>query len=389
MAKKDYYEVLGVPKTADADSIKKAYRKLAMQYHPDRNPDDKTAEEKFKEAAEAYEILSDPDKRARYDRMGHAAFEQGGGFGGGGTHFRSAEDIFQAFGDIFGGGGDNPFGSFFSGGGNRRGQSPRGTNLRIKVRLTLEEIAKGVDKKIKVKKQVVCQTCNGSGAKDRNAVTTCSTCRGAGYVRQQRQTFLGVMETTAACPTCNGSGQIITSKCGSCNGDGVVYGEEMIDLSIPAGVAEGMQLSVQGKGNAAPKGGLAGDLVVSIEEVAHEHFQRDGMNVVYPLFISFADAALGTKVEVPTLDGRVKLTVPSGTQSGKVFRLEGKGLPAVQSYGKGDQLVVVNVWIPKAEKLTSEERHLLEKLRQMPNFQTHNVPRDEKGFWDKLRDWAS
>lgn len=388
MAKKDYYEVLGVPKTADADSIKKAYRKLAMQHHPDRNPDDKAAEEKFKEAAEAYEILSDPDKRARYDRMGHAAFEQGGGFGGG-THFRSADDIFQAFGDIFGGGGD-PFGSFFSGGGgSRRGQSPRGTNLRIKVRLTLEEIAKGVDKKIKVRKQVTCQTCNGSGAKDRNAVTTCTTCRGAGYVKQQRQTFLGVMETTTACPTCNGSGQIITSKCNSCNGDGVVYGEETLDLPIPAGVAEGMQLSIQGKGNAAPKNGLPGDLIVSIEEIAHEHFQRDGMNVLYPLLISIADAALGTKMEVPTLDGRIKLTVPSGTQSGKVFRLEGKGLPAVQSYGKGDQLVVVSVWIPKAEKLTSEERNLLEKLRNMPNFQAQNAPKEEKGFWDKIRDWTS
>lgn len=389
MAKKDYYEVLGVPKTADADSIKKAYRKLAMQYHPDRNPDDKAAEEKFKEAAEAYEILSDPDKRARYDRMGHAAFDQSGGFGGGGTHFRSAEDIFQAFGDIFGGGGGDPFGSFFSGGGSRRGQSPRGTNLRIKVRLTLEEIAKGVDKKIKVRKQVNCQTCNGSGAKDRNAVTTCSTCRGAGYVRQQRQTFLGVMETTAPCPTCKGSGQIITSKCDACNGDGVVYGDETIDLPIPAGVAEGMQLSIQGKGNAAPKNGLPGDLIVSIEEIAHEHFQRDGMNILYPLLISIADAALGTKIEVPTLDGRVKLQVPSGTQSGKVFRLEGKGLPAVQSYGKGDQLVVVSVWIPKAEKLTSEERNLLEKLRNMPNFQTQNASKEEKGFWDKIRDWAS
>lgn len=391
MAKKDYYEVLGVPKTADADSIKKAYRKLAMQYHPDRNPDDKAAEDKFKEAAEAYEILSDPDKRARYDRMGHAAFDQSGGFGGGGTHFRSAEDIFQAFGDIFGGGGGDPFGSFFSGGGggSRRGQSPRGTNLRIKVRLTLEEIAKGVDKKIKVRKQVNCQTCNGSGAKDRNAVTTCSTCRGAGYVRQQRQTFLGVMETTTPCPTCKGSGQIITSKCDACNGDGVVYGDETIDLPIPAGVAEGMQLSIQGKGNAAPKNGLPGDLIVSIEEIAHEHFQRDGMNILYPLLISVADAALGTKIEVPTLDGRVKLQVPSGTQSGKVFRLEGKGLPAVQSYGKGDQLVVVNVWIPKAEKLTSDERNLLEKLRNMPNFQTQNASKEEKGFWDKIRDWTS
>lgn len=388
MAKKDYYEVLGVPKTADADTIKKAYRKLAMQHHPDRNPNDKVAEEKFKEAAEAYEVLSDADKRARYDRMGHAAFEQGGGFGGSGTHFSSADDIFQAFGDIFGSG-ESPFGTFFGSGGGRGRQGQRGTNLRIKVRLTLEEIAKGVDKKIKVRKQISCQSCGGTGAKDRNAVSTCSTCKGAGYIRQSRQTFLGVMETQAACPTCNGSGQVITSKCNVCSGEGVVYGEETIDLAIPAGVAEGMQLSIQGRGNAAPKGGMAGDLIVNIEEIQHEHFQRDGMNVVYPLFLSFADAALGTKVEVPTLDGRVKLTVPSGTQSGKVFRLEGKGLPAVQSYGKGDQLVIVSVWIPKAEKLTSEERNLLEKLRNMHNFQSQNVPKDEKGFWDKLRDWAS
>ncbi|MFM2268368.1 MAG: molecular chaperone DnaJ [Bacteroidota bacterium] len=387
MAKRDFYEVLGVQRGADEGEIKKAYRKRAMEFHPDRNPDDKVAEAKFKEAAEAYEILSDPQKKAMYDRAGHAAFEQGGGgYGGGG--FRNTEDIFSAFGDIFGN--ESPFGSFFGGNGGGGGrQQQRGSNLRIRVKLTLEEIAKGADKKIKVRKQVSCKTCSGSGARDARSVTTCGSCKGAGYVRQVRQTFLGQMQTTSACPTCNGAGTTITSKCDTCRGEGLTYGEETLDIQIPAGVSEGMQLSMQGKGNAAPKGGMAGDLIIAIEEIPHELFQRDGMNIIYPLFINFADAALGTKSEVPTLDGRVKITIPTGTQSGKVFRLEGKGVPSVQSYGKGDQLVVVSVFTPKAEKMNAEERELLEKLRNMPSFQASNVPKDDKGFWDRIREWAN
>ncbi len=389
MAKKDFYEVLGVQRGADEGEIKKAYRKRAMEFHPDRNPDDKVAEAKFKEAAEAYEVLSDPQKKAMYDRAGHAAFEQGGGGYGSGGGFRNTEDIFSAFGDIFGN--ESPFGSFFGGNGGGGGgrQQQRGSNLRIRVKLTLEEIAKGADKKIKVRKQVSCKTCNGSGARDARSVTTCGSCKGAGYVRQVRQTFLGQMQTTSACPTCNGAGTTITSKCDSCRGEGLTYGEETLDIQIPAGVSEGMQLSMQGKGNAAPKGGMAGDLIIAIEEIPHELFQRDGMNIIYPLFINFADAALGTKSEVPTLDGRVKITIPTGTQSGKVFRLEGKGVPSVQSYGKGDQLVVVSVFTPKAEKMNAEERELLEKLRNMPSFQASNVPKDDKGFWDRIKEWAN
>lgn len=384
MAKRDYYEVLGVPKNADESAIKQSYRKLAMQYHPDRNPGDKAAEDKFKEAAEAYEILSNADKRARYDRLGHAGVDGNSGYGGGGG-FSSAEDIFSAFGDIFGDMGGSPFESFFGGGGGgqRRPQGQRGSNLRIKVKLSLEEIAQGVTKKIKVKKQTTCNVCSGSGAKDSNSVSTCGTCKGSGYVRQVRNTFLGQMATTTACPTCKGNGKVITANCNNCRGEGTVYGEEMIDLQIPAGVADGMQLQLSGKGNAGPKGGGAGDLIIIIEEAAHDHFQREGMNIHHELYVNFADAALGTSVEVPTLDGRVRIKIPAGTQAGKVFRLEGKGLPSVQSYGKGDELVHVNIWTPK--KVNDDERILLERLRSMPNFQP-NPDKEDKGFFDKLKD---
>jgi molecular chaperone DnaJ len=386
MAKRDYYEVLGVAKNADGDAIKQSYRKLAMQYHPDRNPGDKASEEKFKEAAEAYEVLSSADKRARYDRLGHAGVDGNSGYGGGGSHFNSAEDIFSAFGDIFGEMGGSPFESFFGGsggGGQRRPQGQRGSNLRIKVRLSLEEIAQGVTKKIKVKKQISCNVCNGSGAKDANSVTTCNTCKGSGYVRQVRNTFLGQMATTSACPTCKGNGRVVTANCHNCKGEGTLFGEEMIDLQIPAGVADGMQLQLSGKGNAGAKGGGAGDLIISIEEAPHEHFQREGMNVHHELYVNFADAALGTSVEVPTLDGRVRIKIPAGMQAGKVFRLEGKGLPSVQSYGKGDQLVHVNIWTPK--KLNDDERALLERLRSMPNFQP-NPDKEDKGLFDRLKD---
>lgn len=386
MAKRDYYEVLGVPKNAEDTAIKKAYRKIAMKYHPDRNPDDKSAEEKFKEAAEAYEILSDADKRARYDRFGHAGVSQNGGGGFGGSGGMTMEDIFSQFGDIFGDGG-SPFESFFGGGGGggrTRSRGKRGSNLRVKVKLTLEEIANGVNKKIKVKKQVNCKTCNGSGAKDSNSVSTCSTCRGSGYVRQVRSTFLGQMQTTVSCPNCNGSGQMITAKCGTCRGEGRTVGEDTIELDIPAGVSEGMQLSLQGKGNSGSMGGPNGDLLVSIVEIEHPRLQRDGMNLIYELYLNFADAALGTSVEVPTIEGKVKIKIPAGTQAGKIFRLKGKGLPAVQSYGKGDQLIHTSIWTPK--KINEEERKLLEKLRKMPNFDPQ-PGKSEKGFFDKMKDY--
>jgi molecular chaperone DnaJ len=384
MAKRDYYEVLGVSKDADQAAIKKAYRKLAIKYHPDKNPDNKEAEEKFKEAAEAYEILSDQDKKARYDRYGHAGVSgNAGGFGGGGG--MTMEDIFAQFGDIFGDGG-SPFESFFRGGGRSqtRSRGQRGSNLRIKVSLSLEEIFTGVAKKIKVKKHVGCDQCNGSGAKDSGSVKTCTTCRGSGYVTRVKSTFLGQMQTTAPCPTCNGSGETITANCTKCKGDGRVYADETIEIEIPAGVEEGMQLSLRGKGNAGMRGGPAGDLLINIEEKPHDSLQRDGKNLVHDLYLNFADAALGTSVEVPTIDGKVKIKIPAGTQPGKIFRLKGKGLPSVQSYGTGDQLIHINVWTPK--KLNAEEKALMEKMRNMPNFKPQ-PGKSEKSFFDKMKDY--
>src|SRR6478736_6148576 len=359
--KRDYYEILGVGKTSSADEIKKAYRKVAMQYHPDRNPGDKSAEEKFKEAAEAYEVLSDGDKRAQYDRYGHAAVNNGrGGFNGGAMNM---DDIFSQFGDVFG---DDIFGSFFGGrrggGGNSRSHGIRGSNLRIKIKLTYEEIAKGINKNIKVKKHVPCATCHGSGAKDKSSVQTCGTCGGSGQVRRVSNTFLGQMQTVTTCPTCNGEGTTITAKCTSCKGEGRVFGEEVVSIDIPAGVQEGMQLSMSGKGNAGERGGMAGDLIIQIEEEAHAELHRDGLNVAYDLHISFADAVFGTQVEVPTIDGRAKIKIPAGTQSGKIFRLKGKGFPEVQGYGKGDQLIQVNVWTP--QNVSTEEKEALEKMSQ-------------------------
>jgi molecular chaperone DnaJ len=387
MAKRDYYEVLGVAKGADDSSIRQAYKKLAMQYHPDRNPGDKTAEEKFKEAAEAYEVLSDKDKRAQYDRFGHAGVSGQGGFGGQGG--MTMDDIFEHFGDIFGEMGGSPFDGFFGGSRTRKGDTgkgQRGTNLRIKVTLSLEEIATGTTKKIRVNKHVACDLCHGSGAKDSGSVQTCGTCRGSGYVRQIRNTFLGQMQTTTACPACGGRGQVITAACPKCKGEGRVFGEETIDLEIPAGVAEGMQLSMSGKGNAGMNGGPNGDLIISISEKKHDHFQRDGQNLIYDLYLNFADAAIGTSVDVPTIDGTVKIKVPPGTQPGKIFRLKDKGLPAVQGYGKGDQLIHVNVWTPK--KLNDEERKILEKMRDMPNFQPQ-PGKSEKGFFERMKDFFS
>ena len=390
MSKRDYYEILGVSKGASQDEIKKAYRKVAMQYHPDRNPGDKTAEEKFKEAAEAYEILSDSDKRAQYDRFGHQAFGPGrsgagGGYSGGGMNM---DDIFSQFGDIFGD--DNPFGSFFGGSNRRssgsRARGQRGSNLRVKLKLNFEEIAKGAQKTIKVKKYVPCNTCGGSGAKDKNSVQTCGTCGGSGQVRRVQNTFLGQMQTVTTCPTCNGEGSTVTHKCTACKGDGRVYGEETVTIDIPAGVQEGMQLSLSGRGNAGERGGSAGDLIVLIEEEPHPQLHRDGLNVAYDLHISIPDAVFGTQVEVPTIDGRAKIKIPPGTQSGKIFRLKGKGFPNVNSYEKGDQLIQVNVWTP--QHVSDEEKRMLEKLQASENFKP-KPEKNDKSFFDKVREMFS
>lgn len=383
MAKRDYYEVLGVDKNADDNTLKKAYRKLAMKYHPDRNPDDKAAEDKFKEAAEAYEVLSDPDKKARYDRFGHAGVNGQGGFGGG-PGGMTMEDIFSQFGDMFGGAEGGFGGGFFNGGARRQARGERGSNLRIKVPLTLEEIAKGVTKKIKVKRQVRCDVCDGSGAKDKSSVETCRTCSGSGVVRQVRSTFLGQMATTTTCPTCSGTGKQIKANCPKCRGEGRNYESDTIEVPIPAGVEEGIQLSMRGKGNAGRRGGPAGDLLINIEEKPHEFLQRDGQKVVYDLFLNFADAALGTSVEVPTIDGNVRIKVPTGTQSGKIFRLRDKGLPLVQGRGRGDQLIHVNVFTPK--KLSKEETAVLEKLRESENFKPP-TNKGEKGFFERMKEY--
>jgi molecular chaperone DnaJ len=382
--KRDYYEILGVAKNASAEEIKKSYRKVAMQYHPDRNPGDKAAEEKFKEAAEAYEVLSDADKRSQYDRFGHAGLSNNGrgGFGG-----MNTEDIFSQFGDIFG---DDIFGSFF-GGGNRRGgggrsRGVRGSNLRVKIKLNYEEIAKGVSKNIKVKKYVTCSTCGGNGAKDKGSLQTCSTCGGSGQVRRVSNTFLGQMQTVTTCPACNGEGSVVTAKCGACKGEGRVYGEETVNIDIPAGVQDGMQLSVGGRGNAGERGGAPGDLIILIEEEQHPELHRDGLNVAYELHVSFPDAVFGTQVEVPTIDGKAKIKIPAGTQGGKIFRLKGKGFPAVNSYEKGDQLIHVNLWTP--QNLTAEEKTMLEKLSHAPNFQPA-PDKNERSFFDKVREMFS
>ena len=369
MSKRDYYEVLGITKSSSTDEIKKAYRKVAMQFHPDRNPGDKAAEEKFKAAASAYEVLSDGDKKAKYDRFGHAAFSPGagggGGFSGGGMDMN---DIFSQFGDVFG---EDMFGGFFGGGGSRsrssRSRGQRGSNLRIKLKMNFEEIANGANKQVKVKKHVLCTTCGGNGAKDKNSVQTCGTCNGSGQVKRVTNTFLGQMQTVNTCPTCNGEGNTVTAKCSPCKGEGRVYGEETISIDIPGGVQDGMQLSMSGKGNAGERGGGAGDLIIMIEEEAHESLHRDGLNVSFDLYITIPDAVFGTSVEVPTIDGRAKIKIPPGTQSGKVFRLKGKGFPEVQGYAKGDQLINVNVWTP--QHVSAEEKAILEKMQQSPNFQ--------------------
>jgi molecular chaperone DnaJ len=385
MAKRDYYEVLGVGKSASAEEIKKAYRKKAIQYHPDKNPDNKEAEEKFKEAAEAYEVLSNPEKKQRYDQFGHAGMSGaagGGGFSGGG--FSDIEDIFSAFGDIFGGhfGG---FGGFSGGGGRSRGgrRVSRGSDLRVKVKLNLQEIVNGVEKKIKVKKYVACQHCSGTGAKNGSSYSTCGTCGGAGQVTRVQNTLLGQMQTTSACPTCGGEGRMITDKCNHCAGEGVVREEEVINIKIPAGVGEGMQLNVSGKGNTGRRGGINGDLLVVITEADEDELVRDGNNLIYNLFLSFPEITLGTTSEIPTVDGKVKVKIEPGTQPEKILRLRGKGIPDVNGYGRGDLLVRVHVWIPK--KLSNEEKRALEKLQDSPGFQG-GPSAQERSFFQKMKD---
>ncbi len=379
MTKRDYYEILGVGKSASEDEIKKAYRKLAIKYHPDKNPDDPSAEEKFKEAAEAYEVLGDGQKRQRYDQFGHQGVN-GGGFGGGG--FADANDIFSRFGDIFG---DTPFGDFFGGGGGRGGKRMRkGDSLRIKLKLNLEEVANGVEKKIKVKRYTSCEVCGGNGAKGGTALKTCTTCNGNGQVRRTVNTMLGQMVSTSTCPTCNGEGSIVSDRCDACHGEGRQLTEETISVKIPAGVAEGMQLNMAGKGNVPPRGGVAGDLLILIEEEENELLKRDGDNVIFDLHVNFADAALGTSMEVPTIEGKVKIKIEPGTQSGKILRLKDKGVRSINGYGRGDQLIYVNVWTP--QNLSREETEILEKLRNSPNF--HPRPsKNDKSFFDRMKEF--
>ena len=370
--KRDYYEVLGVSKDASEDEIKKAYRKIAIKYHPDRNPGDKVAEEKFKEAAEAYDVLHDPQKKQQYDQfgfngpMGGGAGGFGGGFGGGGF---SMDDIFSMFGDVFGGHGGGFGGGF---GGQRRGGRPaqhRGADLRLKVRLTLEEIATGVTKKFKVKKDVTCSHCHGSGAENGSGKETCPTCHGSGVVTRTTQSLFGMMQTQSVCPTCQGEGMVIKNKCKECGGNGVVKGEEVVEIKIPAGVAEGMVVNVPGKGNAGIHNGIAGDIQVYITEEPSDTFVRDGQDLIYNLLLDFPTAALGGQVEIPTISGsKVKIKIEPGTQPGKALRLRGKGLPAVQGYGHGhgDLVVHISVYVPKT--LSKDEKKALEEMQQSDNF---------------------
>ncbi|MEF9923140.1 MAG: molecular chaperone DnaJ [Muribaculaceae bacterium] len=381
MEKRDYYEVLGVQKTATADELKKAYRKKAIQYHPDKNPGNKDAEEKFKEAAEAYDVLNNPDKRARYDQFGHNMGNMGsgaGGFGGFGGGGMSMDDIFSQFGDIFGGG----FGGF-GGSSSSRGRKKvnRGSDLRVKVKVTLKDIAHGVEKKLKIPRDVSCNHCKGTGAKDGTAYTTCSTCNGTGTITRVQQTFLGAMQSSSPCPTCNGQGKIIKEKCTYCNGEGIERKEEVISINIPAGVYDGMTLSMRSMGNAARHGGINGDLLIVIEEEKNPELQRDENDLIYNLMLDIPTAVFGGKVEVPTVDGRARLTIEPGTQPGKVLRLRGKGLPSPDKYGVGDLLVNIMIYIP--EKLSDSEKAVFESLRNSPNMQPSET--EKKRIFSRLR----
>lgn len=388
MAKRDYYEVLGVGKQATDDEIKKAYRKIAIKYHPDRNPGNKEAEEKFKEAAEAYSVLSDKQKRQQYDQFGFDGPNMEGGFGGfGGAGGFSMDDIFSMFGDVFGGrGGFSGFGGF--GGGRAQRAQYRGSDLRLKVRLSLQEVATGVTKKFKVKKDVVCQHCHGSGAQAGSSATTCPTCNGNGYTVKTVRSILGMMQTQSECPTCHGEGKVIKNKCPHCAGTGIVKGEEVVEINIPAGVAEGMVVNVPGKGNAAPHNGVNGNIQVFIEEEPNDTFIRDNQDIIYNLLLDFPTAALGGDVEIPTIDGKkVRVKIEAGTQPGKTLRLRGKGLPAVQGYGngQGDLVVNISVYVPKT--LERHERQMLEQLRSSDNFQGDSATK--RSIFSKFKNYFS
>ncbi len=370
--KEDYYEILELSKSATAAEIKKAYRKKALQYHPDKNPGDHEAEAMFKKAAEAYEVLSDPNKRSRYDQFGHRAFEAGGGFSGGGMNM---EDIFSQFGDIFGGAFSGGFGGGGFGGGGRR--TVKGSNLRIRVQLTLEEIATGVEKKIKVKRKKLAQ---GTTYK------TCTTCNGQGQVTRIQNTILGRMQTSATCSSCGGLGQIIDSKPANADEEGMLATEETVSIKIPAGVVDGMQLKVSGKGNDAPGNGIPGDLLVAIEEKPHETLQREGDNLHYDLYISISEAALGTSKDIETVSGKVRIKIENGAQSGKILRLRNKGIPSINGYGTGDLLVHVNVWTPKS--LSKEQREFFEKMSNDEHFQP-KPEKEDKSFFEKVKDMFS
>jgi len=372
MAKRDYYEVLGVPKDASEDQIKSAYKKLALKYHPDKNPGDKGAEEKFKEAAEAYDVLRDAEKRQQYDRLGHAAFEGpqgGGGYQGG---FGSPDDIFSRFSDIFG---DNMFGGMFGGGG-RRGASNRGQDLQVRVRLTLEEIAEGVSKKIKIRRMEPCHVCDGVGGKGRK---TCSTCGGVGQVKQVSQSLFGQMINVVTCPKCEGTGSTFEEACKTCGGSGLERQEVTISVQIPAGVAEGNYLTLRGEGNKGPRKGPAGDIVVLIEEIEHDMYHRDGQNLYAEARVPFTTASLGGSIRIPTLDGEIDLKVHAGTQAEKVFVLRGKGMPGLHGRGKGDLFVRIHVRVP--DKVSGRQKELLEELRSLET----GTPA-EKTFFDKVKE---
>jgi len=382
MSKRDYYEVLGVDRNATEQEVKKAYRKMALKFHPDKNPYNPEAEAKFKDAAEAYEVLSNAKKKGRYDQFGHAGMKNGhGGFGGGGM---SMDDIFSQFGDIFGGAFGGSFSGFSGGRQQTRRRVNRGSNIRVKVALTLAEISNGVEKKIKVNKYIGCESCEGTGAKNGSSYGSCGTCNGSGQVVRVTNTFLGQMQTASTCPTCHGEGKSITDKCPQCAGQGVTRGEDIISINIPAGVEEGMQLSVTGKGNAGARGGIHGDLLVLIEEKPHPELIRDGRNLLVEKYISISDAALGSSVEVPTIDAKARIKIQPGTQAGKVMRLRGKGLPDVNGYGRGDLLVTISVWIPK--ELTKEEIGILERLSEAENFKPNPSSKDSS-FFDRMKEY--
>ena len=386
--KRDYYEVLGVSKEASEDEIKKAYRKIAIKYHPDRNPGDKEAEEKFKEAAEAYSVLSDQQKRQQYDQFGFDGPNMGGGFGGFGGGGFSMDDIFSMFGDVFGGHGfGGGFGGFGGGGGTRHAQY-RGADLRLKVRLSLNEVANGVTKKFKVRKDITCQHCHGTGAEAGSGSETCPNCHGQGYVVKTVRTMLGMMQTQTECPTCHGEGTVIKNKCHECGGTGVVKGDEVVEINIPAGVAEGMVVNVPGKGNAGQHNGVSGNIQVYIEEESNDTFVRDGQDVIYNLLLDFPTAALGAEVEIPTIEGsKLKIKIEPGTQPGKTLRLRGKGLPAVQGYGNGNGDLVVNISVYVHKELSRSEKETLEHLRQSDNFK--GDASTKKSIFDKFKNYFS